>query len=211
MLGAIIGMMAIAADSADIVMEHPDEIGWAGTSVAGLGDIDGNGRDDIGIGAPKFNDPIVANKFEGRVYLVMNPDAAASPLVLGDPAPVGSSMVTITLTGDINGAYTGSDVAGIGDTDGDGLNEILVAAHQYDDAYGAQGRISMYYDPGSLTSGYAQDLEDAGFLGQGGDWLGIAAEIWDVDGDGRDDFALATSQPNNGNDGILYLLFGTWE
>ena len=203
--------IVFAADGADIVLSHPDVLGWAGTSVAGLGDLDGNGRSEIAIGAPKFNDLSINGLSEGRVYVVFNPDAAASPITLGDPAPLGSSMHTITLTGDVSGSYTGSDIAAIGDTDGDGQDEFLVAAHQYDGLTGAQGRVSLYYDGANLTSGQAQALEDAGFLGEGGDWLGSTCRLWDMDGDGRDDFALSTEQPHNGNDGILYVLFGTSE
>jgi hypothetical protein len=96
-----------------------------GTSLAVIGDVDGNGAVDIAVGAPGDDD---GGTDRGAVYVLLL-DAAASVL----------STVKISATsGGFTGALDdddgfGSALVGLGDIDGDGVADLAVGAIRDDD------------------------------------------------------------------------------
>lgn len=99
--------------------------GW---SVAGVGDVDRDGRDDFAIGSPS----ITSFKGEIRVY---------------SSAAVGTNQLLYTLSGGEASAYFGNSVAGLGDLNGDGAADLIIgewrAANQGND----RGRAYVWYSP----------------------------------------------------------------
>jgi hypothetical protein len=87
-----------------------------GASVA-AGDIDGDGARDLVIGAPGdgFGAP-------GRAYVVHGP--LAEPLIELPSAP------GFAIVGEHDGHYAGAEVEVVGDVDGDGLDDVLVAGEE---------------------------------------------------------------------------------
>ncbi|MFV9503838.1 MAG: hypothetical protein AB4911_04650 [Oscillochloridaceae bacterium umkhey_bin13] len=100
----------------------------AGYSVRGAGDVDGDGLDDILIGAP-FGTPAFANK--GEAYLIFGRTSAwISPIDLNTlTSPTGA-----VLRGAADGDRAGTVVAGLGDLNGDGFADLAVAAPGADPA-----------------------------------------------------------------------------
>lgn len=90
-----------------------DVAGWA---VAGAGDTDGDGRREVLVGAPGVD---VAGVDAGAVYLVR--DASRPGVALLEE--VGERWL-----GEAGGDAAGRAVAGVGDTDGDGRDDLLVGA-----------------------------------------------------------------------------------
>ena len=86
--------------------------GQFATSIATAGDIDGNGFDDIVVGAP-FTMEFFAE--EGAVYVF-------------EGGPAGLSGPTWIRHGGVAGANLGAAVSGAGDVDADGYGDIIVGA-----------------------------------------------------------------------------------
>lgn len=99
-----------------------------GRSVASIGDINNDGINDIAVGAPGENS---GGTDKGAVYICfMDTDGT----VKTSPAPVkitqGSSVTTPAGTFNLsNSDFFGCSVAGIGDLDGDGYEDIAVGAY----------------------------------------------------------------------------------
>lgn len=94
-----------------------------GISVAGAGDVNNDGRDDAIIGANIYDN---GHNNEGRAYVFHGGDSGLS----SGPSWTAESDQD-TPNGEI-GAVFGNSVAGAGDVDGDGYDDVLVGAYGYD-------------------------------------------------------------------------------
>ena len=145
-----------------------------GGSVSGIGDIDGDGIGDLLIGA-HFASP--SGSFRaGSTYLYSG----------------STGSLIRRLDGQSAGESLGGSVSGIGDVDGDGVDDLLI---------GASGA-----SPGGLTLGSAYVYSGATgnlirqFDGQtsGGYFGSSVSRAGDVDGDGVDDIAIGASWASPG-------------
>ena len=160
----------------------------AGEVIAWAGDVDGDGLDDMLVGAPR-ND--VAGYNYGRAYLVL-----AASLQAGE-----TSLSTADALFD--GAYgMGIAVDGAGDVDGDGLDDVLL---------GGSGVYLFYGADLGTTSLVPVSTAHAHILGEIGDHVGqAAAGAGDVDGDGLDDVLIGGSghDGSGNNSGRAWLFLG---
>jgi hypothetical protein len=172
----------------------------AGASVAGLGDVDGDGTDDLLVGAWGSDD---AASNAGQAYILLGGSLPA------DGAPLSSA--SITLLGEGADDFAAYAAAGPGDVDGDGLGDILLGAYGDAPAGSRSGRSYLVY-ASSLSGLSTLDLGSADhrFSGEAGsDLSGIrVAGAGDVDNDGLAD--LMVSAPANdsagSNAGSVYLI-----
>jgi hypothetical protein len=109
-----------------------DDAGW---SLAAVGDIDGDGNDDLLVGAPRAGDGDVT----GAVYLVNGP--LSGTLDLGDAAA--------KLVGEDHGDNVGWSIAA-GDVNGDGIPDLLVGAPGHDAGGHDAGAAYIVYGRGGL-------------------------------------------------------------
>ena len=161
-----------------------------GTSVAGLGDFNGDGFDDLAVGTDTSN---ISND-PGRTYVFLG----GSPM---------NRTPALKLFGEAAGDYFGTSVAGAGDLNGDGFGDLAVGAILSDAGAPNGGRAYVYLG-GRSPDGDA-DVVVTGKTTYG--WLGYSvAGAGDFDGDGYDDLLVGAPMENPGGpaSGAAYLLAG---
>jgi hypothetical protein len=115
-----------------------------------VGDLDGDGHDDIVVGS-QGDDTDGTNA--GAVYVMLGPLSGTIDLSAADAK----------LTGEAAYDQAGFAVAG-GDLDGDGIGDILVGAHTNDAA--ADGSGSVYLLHGPVTGSASLGTADAILVGE---------------------------------------------
>ena len=172
-----------------------------GSSVADLGDIDGNGTDDLAVGAPSDDS---GGRNRGAVYiLLMNADNTVKP----NPARITHSDDPAGIQLPF-GARFGTSVANIGDFDGNGINELAIGTRDRGIIY-----IVHLTRSGELDRFSTLDFNDINtMLGNTdlitADRFGASiANLGDIDGDGVIDLAVGAPRGDGGNKGAVYILF----
>jgi len=156
--------------TADWTMDGPAANSTMGEAVSSAGDVDGDGFDDVVIGA-RLEDTAGANS--GRAYVFA-----------GSPSGLGVTPLW-TADGETASDQFGSSVASAGDVNSDGFADLVVGAHYATIPVGDGGRAYLYLGSSSGPSGIPAWTFDAE---QAGDHLGRpVAGAGDVDGDGFDD------------------------
>jgi len=103
-----------------------------GTAVARVGDFNGNGFDDIALGAPFADPPGLPDA--GRVYLIHGAPPSGPYAGVDSVGTVGTSTAGAVLAGSEAGEHAGSAIAGVGELDGHGQGDgdFVVGAPQLD-------------------------------------------------------------------------------
>jgi len=177
----------------------------SGTSVAGAGDVNGDGFDDFLIGSP-YNDETPNDS--GQAYLIFGKGDGWS-------RDNHLSVSGASFRGEDHGDFAGGAVGGAGDVNGDGFDDILIGAGRAE----AGGEITTgqaYLFLGG-SEGWQMDISlteaDASFLGEDKhDWAGDeVCGAGDINGDGYDDFLVGAYANEGGygtKGGQTYLILG---
>ncbi len=147
--------------------------GGLGNSVAGAGDVNGDGYGDVIIGMEAYDRPLspgfsIAD--EGRAYVYH-----------GNSGGLGAVPAT-TLSGSGNANF-GHVVGTAGDVDGDGFSDVIVSAIYGDP--NDQGLVAVYRgSAGGVATGAHWSFSAGQAFAEFGSWVGTAG---DVNGDGLSD------------------------
>jgi len=199
------------ADSADVTIlgkASGDQVG--GGNAAGVGDVNGDGFDDIIVGS-RFNDDGGNNA--GAAYIFFGSSTLSGTKALG-----GGQSADVTFLG------KGSDdqfsvASGAGDVNGDGFDDVIVGAFfNNDGGSNDEGAAYIFFGASDLSGTKALGLgqsADVTILGKAAtDRVGFSVSgAGDVNGDGFDDFIVGSRYNDDGvganNNGAAYIFFGS--
>ena len=187
-----------------------------GTALATL-DADGDGIDDMLVGAPADG---TMGSDVGAAYLLGGGTSGIVDVTAdADGVVYGPLSVLAGAPSGANTAPSGGSAVGGGDVNGDGYDDLIIAAEGDDSGTVNGGAVYIVYGDSAATAGglsITSDDADVAIAGESdGDGLASAINTEDLDGDGADDLILsataydvATSTTLDSDAGRVYLIQG---
>jgi len=164
-----------------------------GLAVDSAGDVDNDGIDDVIVGAPSYE------QFPGM---------GAAFVHLGSLSGLASGAVWMTTSAQSE-SQLGASVAGAGDVNNDGFDDVVVSEHFYDGVTEDEGRVMVYLGsaagPQSTAHVILSDPQEKARFGT------VVKAAGDVNNDGFDDVIVSAPLYDNGqtNEGRAYLYHGS--
>lgn len=184
----------------------------SGVSVSAAGDINGDGNDDLIVGASGASP---SGLLSGRSYVVFGANGGFAPVL---PLSQLNRTTGLKLDGEMVGDYSGLSVSAAGDVNGDGVGDLIIGAC-YGDPNGYQsGRSYVVFGASegfaatlllsSLDGGNGFKLDGEGARDLSGYSVSAAGDIND---DGIDDLIVGAfgAGANGGASGRSYVVFGS--
>jgi len=163
-----------------------------GASVGTAGDVNGDGYDDVIVGAPEYGQPAV-----GRAYVFAGSE---------------SGLITTTywvFDGDRKDAQVGCSVGTAGDVNGDDYDDVIVGAQGYSGTVYREGAAFVFL---GSASGLTTTVHWMAVSGQSASLFGTSVgTAGDVNGDGYADVIVGASQYNGDyqDEGAAFVYYGS--
>ena len=165
-----------------------DHYDYYGLAVAGLGDLDGDGRADLGIGSP--GDDTAGRNF-GRFEIRSGVNG----------------VVLHTMFGEKSGDQFGFFARPVGDVDGDGTSDVMIGAPGHVRPHTPTGHAGFARLHSGRSGALLMRFDGAVIDGHFG-W--VVANIGDLDGDGKPDLLCGAPFEDHGgiDSGTVHLFSG---
>ncbi len=188
-------------------LDDEDEFG---TSVASLGDLDGDGNAELAVGAPRDDDGgVLSIRDLGAVWVLFLKANGTVKSHLKISATAGGFLGTLQ-----HDDRFGSSVVSLGDLDRDGIVDLAVGAPRDDDGGSFHGAVWVLFFNANGTVKSHQKISDTagGFTGTTNQFGSSLALLGDIDRDGIAELAVgAPVDPGGsglfGSRGAVWVLF----
>jgi len=196
----------------EFVINGVGEGNESGHSVSNIGDINGDGIDDLAIGAPLSD---INGDNSGAAYVIFGSkesDYFSKPLELSNL----NTTEGFTIAGGQSGDHAGWAVSSAGDFNGDGIKDILIGATSpNDDGSGNKGEAYIIFGKkDGFGSTSTLELSNLGvndglkIISNEDDNLGYSlSDAGDINGDSIDDIIVGAPYAND-NSGSSFVIYG---
>lgn len=178
----------------DVVLESNQELSRFGYATANAGDVNGDGYDDVMVGAYEYDN---GTTNEGGVFIYHGSAAglSATPAVVLE-----SALASIRY---------GMTLSGAGDVNNDGYDDVIVGAQNLSNGQSFEGRAYVYHGSASGVNPTPVFTVESNLANT---YLGSSvAGAGDINNDGYDDIVIGAKGYTNGqtNEGALYVYRGS--
>jgi hypothetical protein len=211
--GTAVDLSEVASGTGGFAVNGETADDGVGFSVSDAGDVNGDGLDDLVVGAPGTGPN--GEQF-GKSYVVFGKADNNSVELSEVAAGTGGFAIKGEAAGDAAGEYAGLSVSDAGDVNGDGLADLIVGVPGADPKGNKSGKSYVVF---GKTDGTTVNLSQVtagigGFAINGeaaydGSGCSVSA-TGDVNGDGLADLIVGahSADPKGKNSGKSYVMFG---
>jgi len=191
------GMDFVLYDNADAWYEEENEEDQAGLSSAIIGDINGDGYDDIICGAP-YNG--YGGDDAGKAYIILGKAS-------GWQQGVNLNKANASFYGSYGNGLVGYCVDGVGDVNGDDIPDFAIGAR-------GEGKVYLFFGRKSVNWGFNCSVSQANVIftsEQYGNYTGWRVSCaGDINSDGYNDFLIGAPYHDefDNENGKVYLILG---